>query len=247
MNRRGLIKSVITLGAAIALTSGCSDGTASLGNGPVVPPPSPPSPPPPPPSSVVWEGYIENFEFTSGSDTIRVELDVSASPVTGKILFGDAPLLPAATDPDVGHPAGLDRDGPPGSLPYEGFEFTATDLDLTQDRLRFNASSLEVWAGWCAMQTPILSEGADPPFYACLPNVYTWDDNGCISDSVAVDCGKLYLCNLSHTCACADTGCAVVPGTDLAFDLLLEQDRAHGSVTGLRFNTTHNVWMTQAP
>jgi hypothetical protein len=241
MNRAGKIERAITLGAIAAVTSGCSNGQASLGNAPEVMEPEPET-------TLVWDGYIENFQFTSGSDAIHVELDVSASPtVTGTVLFGGAPLLPPVSDPDVGYPSGLDRDGPPGGLPYEGFQFTATDGDLTQDRLRFNVSRLEVWAGWCALQTPILSEGADPPFYGCLINSYTWDDTGCISGNAPIDCGKLYLCNLSRTCECVDTGCTVESGEDLAFDLLLDQDQAHGSVTGLRVNTTYNVWMTQAP
>jgi hypothetical protein len=240
MNRAGRITSVITLGIVVAVVSGCSDGSVSLGD-------APGGQQQVQNTTVVWDGYIENYQLTSGSDAVHIELDISASPVvTGTVLLGSASILPPASDPDVGYPSGLDSNGPPGNRPYEGFEFTATDGDLTQDRLRFTISTREVWAGWCALQTPVLSEGADPPFYACLPNSYSFE-GGCVLGGAPVDCGKLYLCNLSRTCDCTVAGCSAAPGEDLSFDLLVDKDEAHGSVTGLSYTTAYNVWLTESP
>jgi hypothetical protein len=190
-----------------------------------------------------WHGYVENYQFASGSDAIALHLDPAmGTSVTGQARFGDAPDLPPATDPDVGYPSDLPAYGTPVKT-QEGFDFTLENATLSTDRIQFSVLGDEVWNTWCSLQTPVLSQGADPPFYGCLPNSYTPDP--CTAGGVSVDCGKLRLCTFENVCTCDASGCVGAGSGKLDFDLSIEGDKAHGSVTGLQFGAVLNVWLTR--
>jgi hypothetical protein len=187
----------------------------------------------------VWTGYIENLQFTSGSDDVRVEIDAAGA---GSVRFGDAPDLPAP-DPAHTYPAGLDWGGPPGGLPYEGFDYAITSATVSADRLVFSVDPNELWGEWCALQTPIASVGAEPAFFSCAPNSYTTTpDGGCETGGVPIDCGKLVLCN-PRVCACTESACTVAAGDPVTFDVLVTAEGGHGSVTGLSRTNVYSVWL----
>ncbi|HMI93040.1 MAG TPA: hypothetical protein VK509_16835, partial [Polyangiales bacterium] len=94
---------------------------------------------------------------------------------------------PPAVDPDVGYPL----DVPPGRYaeltdgPGVG-PYTLLDPHFDGTRLQFWVSSLELWEGWCELQTSYRVPGGDPP-YQCVPD-------GAARGDFEVDIGKLALC-----------------------------------------------------
>lgn len=218
--------------------AGCLENNVELGGGTTTTTDSSPQ-------ATAWQGYIENYKFLSGSDAIAIHLDSAQGPdATGSVRFGDAPDLPPASDPDVGYPPGLVDEGKPGRVPHEGFDFTIEDGSLADDRLKVSVVGGEVWNTWCSLQTPVLSEGADPPFYGCLPNWYTTDP--CEAGGQPVDCAKMELCLFARACNCDASGCEGAGEGRLDFDIRIEGDKAHGSVKGLNAVDVFNVWLTRA-
>ena len=52
-----------------------------------------------------WTGYVEGYQFPSGSNAIRLAFAIdSYGQVAGMVFFGDGPPPPPATDPNVGYP-----------------------------------------------------------------------------------------------------------------------------------------------
>lgn len=196
-----------------------------------------------------WTGYIENTTFPSGSDALTVQFTSGeGSEVTGTVVFGAGPMQPPPTDPDVGYPP--QAESPQvgdvaeyaSAEPREGFAYTIEQSNLTDARLRFRVNGLELFAAWCALQTPVLYDSAHAE-YACLPKAETSNGNTCTIDSdgdastpqVPLDCGKLVLCVLEPVCACDASGCtADTERGSLAFDLAVEADRAEGSMGSVR-------------
>ncbi|MGB8296791.1 MAG: myxococcus cysteine-rich repeat containing protein [Polyangia bacterium] len=184
-----------------------------------------------------WTGYIENYQFPSGSDVIRFTSTVDSSgQVMVTVFLGNGTPPPPATDPNVVYPPGLDP--LPTNIGYwvEGFAYTMTSGTFQTQRLRFTINSYQLWSGWCALQTPI--NGSD----MCIPS---WGGASCTQDQCAlqnpatgqmilVDAGKFALCQ-ALVCACSTTTCVynTNSGTTASFDLAVTGPAADGSVVGL--------------
>jgi hypothetical protein len=202
-----------------------------------------------------WTGYVENRTFASGSDTLTLKFAADADGVvSGTIVFGMGTPPPPATDPNVGYPPNLVSSSPlppgPGlATRYvaEGFPYAFYGGSLATGRLRFSANLWQLWAGWCALQTPA-SDGSG----GCLPN---WggmsagpprnmcsQTNPQTMEVVPVDCGKLFLCFGGFgPCSCPASGCGLSQQTDPAvFDIFITADTASGSAE-LPFFGTNNV------
>jgi len=183
-----------------------------------------------------WDGYLEAFEFPSGSDRLRIVLDEHGD---GYVEFGDVPLIPAATNPDVGYPEDYDYDvmNPP-SGPIEGFRYTVRGATVEMRRIQLGTESREIYKAWCELQTPELDEVNSTPeeqIYGCLPNTGGGGGNGeCFiydpadpSAQVVVDCGKVALCMFSAACTCTADGCTTplaetLESSDVRVDAALE-------------------------
>lgn len=73
-----------------------------------------------------------------------------------------------------------------------------------------------------------------------------WEEGseGCFAGERPVDCGYLALCE-SGVCGCREPGCTVDARDALAFDFLVDQQRADGSIA---FGSTiYNVRLTRDP
>ncbi|WP_437295611.1 hypothetical protein [Sorangium sp. So ce426] len=190
-----------------------------------------------------WEGYVENFKFRAGSDVIQIDIDtVEGTSIQGKVRFGTGASLPPAVDPDVPYPENLGLFGDYNiGLPYEGFDFTMLGAQLTDRRLRFAIDPRELWKGWCELQASSPGSGS----YECVHNGGAWEETseGCFAGGRPVDCGYLALCE-SGVCGCREPGCAAARDV-LAFDLLVDQQRADGSIAFE--STTYNVRLTRDP
>jgi cysteine-rich repeat protein len=183
-----------------------------------------------------WTGYIENYQFPSGSDVIRFTSTVdSAGQVKVTVFLGSGTPPPPATDPNVGYPPGLDP--LPSNIGYwvEGFAYTMTSGTFQAQRLRFTIYSYQPWSGWCALQKPI--SGSD----MCIPN-WSGDcsqgpcifQNPATGQTIQVDARKAELC-MDHVCTCSTTACVynTNSGTTASFDLAVAGRDADGSVVGL--------------
>jgi hypothetical protein len=205
-----------------------------------------------------WTGYAENFQFPSGSDAIKFSFAYDPSgQVVGQVILGSGTPPPPATDPNVGYPPGyngfnvLFADA-------EGFPFSMVGGNFVFHRLRFAIEGTELWASWCALQTPP-ADGSD----GCLPNFVsaTVGEDSCSittanGKTTAVDCTKWYLCegavgfSSASVCLCTPTGCIPRPGRNtISFDMFISDDTASGSVSGYLGTTgdTHNVHFTKDP
>jgi hypothetical protein len=171
------------------------------------------------------------FRFPSGSTRLRLEVRPrdDADPSRFILTFGDAPLPPPPTDPDLGYPVDPDfsvegiatRDTsvrPPvegfgylasgvGSLrDYEAAGLTRIDIVSFDDQDRLIDGKLEIsfaptqfFGSWCALQT------AD----TCpIGQQIAWDDPmTCTSglELTPIDCQKVSLC-ASNVCSCPESG-----------------------------------------
>ncbi|MGK3994954.1 hypothetical protein [Sorangium sp. So ce1024] len=178
-----------------------------------------------------WEGYVENFQFRSGSDVIQIDIDsVEGESIQGKVRFGAGPSLAPPTDGDVGYPPSSDpRPEYDIRLPYEAFDFTILGAQLTDRRLRFSIDPRELWGGWCALQTSYeVNPGSDS--YMCTPNTsFSWGDGGCELGEQPVDCGYVNLCR-QQVCDCQASGCTVEARGGIDFDFAVNQQEANGSM-----------------
>jgi hypothetical protein len=195
-----------------------------------------------------WTGYVENYQFLSGSDAVKIAFaSDSAGQVTGTVILGNGTPPSPATDPDVGYPPGFKTQQPVvvGAPNYlaEGYAYPMHSATLVGQRLRFGVGLQDLWGGWCALQTPAPGSGS------CLPNwgglssptgcSLTNPDTGAV---VPVDCGKFNLCRLTMVCQCDASECQVRDvGVSMMFDISIDNDRADGSMD------TRNVHFTRDP
>jgi cysteine-rich repeat protein len=188
-----------------------------------------------------WTGYIENYQFNSGSDAVKFTFSVdSTGQVIGKVVLGNGTPPPSATDPNVGYPSdAMVTSGSISGYWAEGFAYSMGNGISSSQRIQFTIQNYELWSGWCALQTPV------PDSDMCLPN---WggvtvgpksDAAGCYQQNpasgqlVPVDCGKFHLCVADAVCMCSTTACAENTGAEAAFDLTITGNTANGSVTGI--------------
>jgi len=225
---------------AAAVAAGCNEGEVPIGESGA--------------AALVgaWRGYIENYQFPSGSDVITVTVQSgSGTEFGGVVTFGTGPMLSPPTAPDVGYPPGIGAAGPVQSTrrAFEGFEYTILDASLTDTRMRFGIANHELWKAWCELQTPFSQQpGSDS--YGCLPNWGYMTGETCSQPDPATgmvvprDCGQLYLCEVEMVCECTAQQCTVtVESPDVTFDLSVAGDRADGSVVGI--GDIHNVRLTR--
>src|SRR5262245_11819732 len=98
-----------------------------------------------------WQGYIENYQFPSGSDAIVVAVQSGqGSQIGGHVVFGAGQPPQKPTDPNVG-PPGVTHDPAKLFLPWEGFAYTILQSSLTDTRLRFSIKTREVFKAWCEL------------------------------------------------------------------------------------------------
>ena len=166
-----------------------------------------------------WDGYVEAYQFDSGSDRLRITLD---SAGVGHVEFGEMPELPPPTDPDVGWgPKVGDPDASRSDYANElaeGYRYSARAVTVEDSRLRLAVHVPELYGPWCELQTPVADETNDGiTVYSCVPNVGVLTmrkTNECFlhlpEGDEAVDCDKLDLCR-SRVCNCDAEGCGAVP------------------------------------
>jgi hypothetical protein len=226
--------STLGLASLLLLLQGCSGDTHDVGEGLILDRSELGA------YAASWDGYVEAFEFASGSDRVRVTLDASGN---GTIRFGDAALVAPPTDPNVGYPPEVVAkpfDSLPGvGMPYEGFVYTVQGASVEDERIRFQVNSRELYADWCELQTPLshtqLSQSYDAngmlissetiTLYSCSGNGLSFDGMGCVDPDTAnvIDCSKVMLCT-SAVCACTAEGCTGGGTLDVALDAALDED-----------------------
>lgn len=207
-------------------------------------------------STGTWTGYIENDQFVSGSDSIRLTIESDSDGVlTGSVVLGKGVAPAPATDGSRGYPpdlSGWQLTAPLGDYWYEGFAYTMVCGIASPARLRFTIQNFELWTGWCALQIP---NGVGTSCLLPGQGYTSFSQDGSCSriDTVTgevapVDCGKANLCVLSRVCMCSSTVCAssLETGGQLRFDLAVSGNSANGSIAG---NSTHqgNVRFTRLP
>ncbi|XXX79846.1 hypothetical protein WMF30_13835 [Sorangium sp. So ce134] len=198
-----------------------------------------------------WEGYVENYQFPSGTDVIQIDIDsVVGTSIQGTVRFGAGASVPPVVDPDVGYPPLAGQTVVPESTyypfePHEGFDFTILDAQLTDRRLLFTVDPRQLWASWCDLQTSYpMTPGGDS--YMCMPNESTrWEADGtCFLGEQPADCGYIELCRLG-VCSCDASGCAVNPSNGISFDVAVDGQEANGSI--LFGGQLYNVRLTRDP
>ena len=163
-----------------------------------------------------WDGYAELYMFGDGaSDRVRVVMDASGQ---GTIQFGDSPLLPPPTDPNVSYPV-PSTDPTFGSLLSlrDDVRYPLHDVTLAASRIRFRVNIFDVYAGWCELQTPVprtsggyTCENANDmtPITATMDEAtdtcyYSYQDGS----AETVNCGKWLLCVNTDVCNCTASSC----------------------------------------
>lgn len=186
---------------------------------------------------VVWRGYVENFQFPSGSDRVTVTFHPDGS---GSIAFGDAAPPPPATDPDVASPVVPYDDPDKRPAVVEGFVFTLQKLLTDGERRTFSFIPDEAWAGWCSLQKktyPWFAQDGTLITYLCTPDgLWETDQTGCTyvdqdaGTRTLFECGKANRCT-SSKCECDAAGCSFSAERHASykFDLVFEDQRASGS------------------
>jgi hypothetical protein len=198
-----------------------------------------------------WTGYLENYQFQSGSDVIRFTFATdSTGRVAGTAFLGNGTPPAPATDPNVAYPPEFIANG--GFIPYwvEGFAYSMADGKLSSSRLQFTVQSYELWSGWCALQTPGDDGGMCLPSWnsSCANGKCTLTNPANGQELTNVDPDILSLCLLDEVCLCSTTTCgANLPGfgSTASFDLSLSGTAASGSVAGTFGD--HNVHFTKDP
>jgi hypothetical protein len=187
-----------------------------------------------------WTGYIENHQFASGSDRIKLVFTPDASgQVTGAVTFGTGIAPLPATDPNVGYPPGFKYSS---SLPVEGPAFTIRNGSLQSNRLRFSINVVDIWAGWCALQ-PAPTDGSG----TCMPaatSQFAINGDDCTltltsGESMPFNCEKFELCSMMVVCECSPAGCVARTNDLTTFDVFLADGTGSGSVAGTLGD--HNV------
>jgi hypothetical protein len=180
-----------------------------------------------------WVGYLEHYAFLSGSDAIRISLEMSEAGVaSGKVVFGSAAPPPAAQRGDIFWPAlSLDQFTATGNGVLEGATYSTRDLRWEQRRLRFTIAHDEPWEPFCAAQ-PTFAVADAPGGYQCLPQRVHWaeiDQCDLAESHEPLDCRAAYMCDFGR-CVCTADGCHA-GSYGYTFDLALEGEFGDGSTS----------------
>jgi hypothetical protein len=189
----------------------------------------------------VWEGYVENYSFLSGSDAVRLHItNANDTLVCGTVVLGDPTTPPPLTDPHTAYPPG--RFDPPHLIDAwdstglllvyaEGFVLPIANSKVTGSRVQFGANWLQPWEPWCAQQTPV----AQPAPPGVPPTEYTCNGAGDPACShKGAHCGTNMLCSGICSCTaqqCTASGLSHRPECKwLNFDLQVRGSDVSGSV-----------------
>lgn len=209
--------------------------------------------------AAVWEGYVEAYEFRSGSDRVRLVLDEQGN---GSFTFGDGEPLPAPTDPDDAFPFESFDDVIGVPNPAEGSPYAVANALVEDERLRTTLSMNDIYSPACAIQTAVaVNHERDGEFeviresgwgalypggslaatspYACVEEVgYAFDQDysSCYmgTSRTPISCSRANLCNT--LCECSETACTPrLYENLLRFDAALNDtgDRLEGTMVGL--------------
>jgi len=201
-----------------------------------------------------WVGYVEQFEFSDGSDVVKVAVDdVKANEVVARVTLGRGP----AERPDQS-----DAGSPPPLELIVGIPLAARGT-IAGQRLKLEVP-LDVWSTWCTAQKPRAGRAHSDDF-GCPTDGYSYRGDGGCSVSIPqqygpdggpvarhwsrteepFECEKLIWCNrLRMRCTCTAGACRALPPTVVRFDFRMRGNEADGSVNlrqGLRnVRLTHN-------
>jgi hypothetical protein len=137
--------------------------------------------------SGTWEGYVEAYRFSDGSDRVRLQI---AQDGTGTLELGDSPPLVVARD-QVALAAS------PTQIP--GFRYPLSDVSVADERIRASVQLLKFLDDWCVLFQPVLQvpRDASGPEYACSDQQAReapdcWDDHPgaglCVANACLVSC-----------------------------------------------------------
>jgi hypothetical protein len=216
-----------------------------------------------------WIGYIENYMTPqSGSDVVRISIrGADSSTLCGAIAFGNQAAPPPPTDPNKNYPPDVNTiNGVWNITPIDGFPHMIQSGVVAGKRVKFQATTREVWTAWCQLQT---SYEWFTDNYRCLPN---WgygnappgtDDSGvdagmqcgqtnpATMQTVRRDCGQLSLCGVSSggsVCDCNATSCTVELSAtgDISFDAQFDAAEAKGTIRFPQSAQLYNVYLTKS-
>lgn len=188
----------------------------------------------------VWTGELETGYLPSGSSQVVVDVEraESGEAVVASVIFGEGEAPAPPTDPEVGWPEGVDPQL--DAIPVaDGFVYPSLDGSRSGDRISVDIAITDLWAPWCALQTPhLIAESSDEA--QCLPN-RPWsaspfecyvEGEGDEADDVLVDCLELTLCRRTRVCECTGTGgCVPSPtGLTMRLELTVDGDTAMGTI-----------------
>jgi hypothetical protein len=99
-----------------------------------------------------WDGYAEAYTFTpDGSDRVRLTIGTNGQ---GTFQVGNAALLPAPTDPNVGYPPGQpDPLTGINSGLSGGFLYPLYAARVQESRIQAGLKPNDFYGEWCALQT----------------------------------------------------------------------------------------------
>ena len=179
-----------------------------------------------------WDGSILDFYFEPRAALSLHLVENADDEVVGTLTWtsGDAPPPPTSADepwppgywPTDG--AGGRGDGAPETLP--GFPYTVVRGASCDAALRFSIASTEAWQDWCALQTPLYTEGSG---WSCIRgNGATSDGTACTTqeNGKVLDTYPMWKCAACgifgpSVCACDENGCGASDDPTHVFDLAL--------------------------
>lgn len=199
-----------------------------------------------------WTGYLENYQFPSGSDAVVITLSTSTSGAR-TIVFGQGSPPAPPTDGTTGYtPNGAMGSAILSSI-TEGFVYTVLSPSLDGSRLRFGVETLEPYRPWCELQTSY-SWTSNACVFGCLPN---WAGQGGTSSAdtttldnpdggmnLIVNTGVFTLCNPYRVCDCGPAGCTVrLDQPDWTVDMQFTTGHLDGSIA-FSAGEVHNMHLT---
>jgi hypothetical protein len=186
-----------------------------------------------------WTGELQTGYLPSGSSRVVVDVELArvGEPVMASVVFGEGEAPAPPTDPDLGWPTGIDPEGA-GVPVADGFVYRSLSGTRTGDRIQVEIAVTDLWAPWCALQTPdLIADGSDEA--QCLPNL-PWHSSldECYlegegeGEDIPVDCLKLTLCRRTRVCTCTGAdGCSPShTGLTMRLDLTITGDTAVGTI-----------------
>ena len=177
----------------VAAATGCSQGTVGIGDQQ----PSAQQKTGLAAFAATWDGYVEAYKFTDGSDRVRITV---AEDGTGSVRFGNDALLPTPTDPNVKFPPDFPQCLNCGlfyAMPdvWNGFMFSLNDVRVDADRLSATATNQEIFAAWCKLQT------SRQTVYPRNGGYHEYGCGGCVGVSFAGDGTITDICSVPTPCS----------------------------------------------